>query len=104
MIRTLSSTLLALALLAGPASAAEVRVTLTGKDAQTIRADIQKAAETACKEAYRDASIDEAFSDMKSCVSEAAAEAVAKVPASMLSASSAPIDVLASNDSSAKAQ
>ncbi len=74
MIRPLS-TLLALALLAGPASAAEVRVSLVGKDAQTIRADIHKAAETVCRKAFDDEPLARDLPGYASCVEEATTKA-----------------------------
>ena len=88
MNRTISTltVIAAFALAAGSASAAEVRVSLSGKDAQTIRADIRKAAETVCHEAYRDASLDESFSGFSSCVDEATARVQAKVTAYLKSA------------------
>ncbi len=96
MIRTLS-TLIALTLIAGSASAAEVKVSLVGKDAQTIRADIRKAAVSVCKAAYRDESTLDAFHDLAPCVDQAVDSAEAKVRLVLVS-STAPPRALASID------
>ncbi len=74
MIRPLS-TLIALTLLAGSASAAEVRVSLAGKDAQTIRAEIHRAAETVCQKAYSDEPLARNLAGYASCVDEATTKA-----------------------------
>lgn len=50
MTKTLTLTAALAAVFATTASAAEIRVSLTGKDAATVRADIQRAAREVCRQ------------------------------------------------------
>ena len=56
-MKTLHSTLLLTAAIAGPAAAQEVRVSLEGKNPATIREDISRAAKTVCTAAFRDGDV-----------------------------------------------
>ena len=76
MFRTLT-VIAAFAAIAGSASAAEVRVSLVGKDPETIRADIEKAAHKACRaDPGGQIGLD---LDMKDCVAAAVAGAIAQI-------------------------
>ncbi|HTI67197.1 MAG TPA: hypothetical protein VL460_06580 [Caulobacteraceae bacterium] len=76
MIRLLSAlTLISLAAATTPASAESVRVSLAGKDPATIRADIEKAAEAACREVVFISSLD----SYVTCVRASVADAMAQV-------------------------
>lgn len=75
MIRLLTA-LATIAAIAGPAAAAEVRVSLAGKDAPTIRAEIAAAAEQVCSisltgkknpSVYR---LDPQYYEMMSCIDD----------------------------------
>jgi hypothetical protein len=52
-MKTLISTLLVMASIAGPAAAMEVRVSLEGKSPATIREDVSHAASEVCTSAFR---------------------------------------------------
>ena len=97
MIRTLS-TLLLLTALAGPAAAQEVTISLAGKDAKTLRADIDKAAWSVCTQAFLSSRI--AFAEQADCARGAADDAEAQVKAySLTTADLGSVSVLAVNDS-----
>ncbi len=96
MIRTLS-TLLVLTVLAGPAAAQEVKVDLAGKDKRTIDLEIDRAAWTACGQAFLKSRID--FAEQADCAKAAAEDAQAQAKAYELAAAGpASVRVLASND------
>ncbi len=57
-MKTLLSTLLVMASIAGPAAAQEVRVSLDGKSPATIREDIGRAAAVVCTTAFRQGDVD----------------------------------------------
>jgi hypothetical protein len=52
-MKTLFSTLLIMASIAGPAAAQDIRVSLEGKSPATIREDIGRAASAVCTSAFR---------------------------------------------------
>jgi hypothetical protein len=80
MIRTFTSTLILLTALAGTASAAEIRVSLVGKDAATISAEIHAAAKTVCKREYLDARLSQPY-ELAACIRQATEDAEAQVKA-----------------------
>ena len=80
MIRTFTSTLILVTALAGTASAAEVRVSLVGKDAAAISAEIHAAARTVCKQAYIEERLSQPY-EMAACIREATDNAQAQVRA-----------------------
>lgn len=79
MIRMISTVALAVAL-AGPAAAEQVRVSLIGKDDQTIAADIHKAAVKACRNAYLGDRWAE-LQHLSGCIASAEAEGLARAKA-----------------------
>ena len=56
-MKTLLSTLLLTAAIAGPAAAQDIRVSLEGKNPAAIREDIAHAASAVCTSAYRDGAV-----------------------------------------------
>ena len=56
-MKTLLSTLLLAAAIAGPAAAQEVRVSLDGENPAAIREDISRAASAVCASAYREGEV-----------------------------------------------
>ncbi len=58
--------LLLLAAAAGPASAQDIRVSISGKSPAVIREDIGHAAEAVCHSAFRDGTI--SFNELNACV------------------------------------
>lgn len=52
-MKTLVSTLFVMASIAGPAAAQDIRVSLEGKSAATIREDVGRAASAVCTTAFR---------------------------------------------------
>jgi hypothetical protein len=87
MIRTFT-VLAALAAFATPAAAeTQIRVNIVGKDAKTIQADIQKAAELACRQDVRNAFL--YISPLKQCVEESVERAMKQVPPAQLAAAGA---------------
>ena len=100
MNRTLAtlSTLTLIAAFAGPASAQEVRVSLAGKDARTISAEIDKAAWTVCNKAFRVSDI--TFFEISSCARDAADDAKARASEILATARASEMSALARNDSS----
>ena len=86
--------------LAGSASAANITVSLAGKSPQVIRVEVEKAAWSVCKDAYRDGSL--ASYEMLDCArtsTDAAMAEVRKAPA--WSASTSVLTEMASNTTSA---
>jgi prolyl-tRNA editing enzyme YbaK/EbsC (Cys-tRNA(Pro) deacylase) len=81
MIRTASS-LLILALLAGSASAQEVRVSLAGKSPQAISAEIEAAAAKVCRSAYAETHI--GLDEMSACIRAAVDDAQTQVKAAVM--------------------
>ena len=79
MNRTLSTFILITAL-AGPAAAQDVRVSLAGKDDQTIRADIHRAAQHACSDEYL-SDPSRMLREYDACVAAAETQALADVRA-----------------------
>ncbi len=79
MIRTFS-TLALITALASPALAQEARVSLAGKDDQTIRAEIHQAAVKVCQDAYIGDRVAE-FYELDACVSQAQADGMAQFKA-----------------------
>ncbi len=75
MFRTLT-VIAALAAIAGPASAMEIRVSLAGKDPDAIRADIEKAARKAC---LADSSALGLVYELNDCVKASVADALAQI-------------------------
>ncbi len=67
-----------LAALSAPAYAEEVHVSLAGKDAATIRADITRAAERVCNKAYR--SSPRELYELGQCVRDSTDAALAQIP------------------------
>ena len=88
MIRTLStlSALVIVAAVAGPVSAEEVRVSLTGKDDAAVRSDVIRAADKVCTEAY--AGVHGELNELAACVDSAATGAMAQVKAARQAAAS----------------
>jgi len=78
MFRKVSLTAAAVLALAGSAQAGSVTVSLIGKDAATIHADIRHAARRACADEIGGSAF---YYDMlDSCMRQAVAEAEAKIP------------------------
>ena len=77
MIKTLSF-VAALAAFATTASAAEIHVSLVGKDMKTIQSDISRAARAVCREEL--ASSAEWISSYARCVDDSVARALAQLP------------------------
>jgi hypothetical protein len=75
-ITTTLSTLALVAALAGSASAAEITVGLTGKDAAAVHADIRKAAQSVCVEDFKSAKVE--IQDINSCITLATDDAEAQ--------------------------
>ncbi len=96
-MKTQFSVLLLISALAGPAAAQEVRISVADKDPATLRADIQKAADTVCAAAYRQGDL--AISEMNDCARVATDDglAQARVYASKAPRHTASIGALASN-------
>ncbi len=92
MISTLS-TLSILAAIAGPAAAQDVEVSLAGKDARTVSAEIDKAAWAVCTAAWRHGDVE--FHALADCAAGAAFDARAQVATHVASATS--VAALASN-------
>jgi hypothetical protein len=87
MIRLISTLAIAVAL-AGPAAAQQIKVSLIGKDDQTIRWEIHKAAVKACRNAYLGDRVAE-FHYLSECISGAESGALAQARAYQASAGSA---------------
>ena len=79
MIKTLTI-VAALAAFATTASAAEIHVSLVGKDSKTIQADIKNAARAVCREEL--ATKSEWIASYARCVDESVARAMAVLPSS----------------------
>ncbi len=93
------STLATLALLtafAGPAAAQQVAVSLAGKDARTISAEIDKAAWSACSQAYIKGEIE--FQEVYACAKDASANAKEQAYEILAAAHEPDIGLLARND------
>ena len=73
MIRTLTI-LSAIAAVAGPAAAAEIKINIVGKDAVTVQAEIVKAAKSICREAM----VSTPISMFGACVNVVADDAMAQ--------------------------
>jgi len=97
MIRTATS-LLILALLAGTASAEEVKISLAGKSPQAVHAEIQAAAAKVCRHAYADTRV--GVDELSGCIRAAVDDAQAQVKAAFV-ASQARVN-LASADTAPK--
>ncbi len=76
-MKTLLSTLLLAAAIAGPAAAQDIRVSLEGKSPAVIREDIQRAASTVCASAYRDGDV--GVHELAACERDAADDALQQV-------------------------
>ncbi len=90
MIRTITTTALGLALLAGSASAAEFKVSLDGKSPAEIHEAIAVAAAKACREAYLNGNPFEFWStrDVQACRQDAVQNAQAQADALLARAES----------------
>ncbi len=76
-MKTLLSTLLLAAAIAGPAAAQEVRVSLEGKNPAAIREDIAHAASTVCTSAYLHGSV--SVHELSACERAVADDAMQQV-------------------------
>ena len=88
MIRTFTS-ILAIAAFAGPALAESVTVQVAGKSPAAVHAEIERAAQIACRHAYGTMHV--SVAEEWQCERTAAAEALAK--ARLIAAASAPVSV-----------
>ena len=87
MLRLLLLSAAALAA-AGSAEAGDVRVSLVGKDAAAIHADIRKAARQACWDEIAGSFV--LYPMLGECIAKAVADAEARLPAAMAQAQAAP--------------
>jgi len=83
MIKTLTI-LSAFVAIAGPASAGDITVSLVGKTPAAIHADIERAAATACREAYASSAL--GFYQTSQCVADTVRETQAKLDAATTAA------------------
>lgn len=86
IIRTLAI-LSALAAVAGPAAAADIKINIVGKDAAVVRAEIAKAARTVCREGLSGLT---PLSQFAACLQGVTADAEAQLTAARASYAKAP--------------
>ncbi len=95
MIRTLS-TLIIITALAGPAAAQDIAVSIAGKDAKAVAAEIDKAAWSVCSTAYLKDDIE--LHDVADCAKSAAEDGKAAAKALRVSVAARSDVVLARNE------